>query len=95
VQEDENGDLFTLSEPVDKVFILGNWPDRSLVSRAVRQSFGAETKVIGGNDEVDITLEAQGGARLAWLIYEEIIRNRIRDGYKEPIVDGRWVHEDL
>ncbi|KAJ5908121.1 hypothetical protein N7495_000803 [Penicillium taxi] len=62
--------------------------DRSLVSRAVRESFGAEVGIIGGNDERDITLEAQGGARIAWSVYERTQRAN------EDVCED-FVHEDL
>lgn len=95
VHKDEAGDQVPYSETVDKVIVLGNWQGRSLVSRAVRDSFGAEARIIGARDEQDITLEAQGGARLAWSTYEEVQRSRAQSKNVEKKDGETWVHEEL
>ncbi|CEJ58948.1 hypothetical protein PMG11_07588 [Penicillium brasilianum] len=74
----------------DKVIILGNSCERSIIRQAVRHSVGEHTRIIGGETESDILLEALAGARLAFKYHEA--EHRIEEDQDAHPLGG---HEEL
>ncbi|KAJ5646994.1 hypothetical protein N7490_003366 [Penicillium lividum] len=58
------------SNPIDRVYMLGNFCDRPIVKKAIQKSVGEHVKIIGGSSELDNGLAARGGARYAFVMAE-------------------------
>ncbi|KAJ5759537.1 hypothetical protein N7520_006693 [Penicillium odoratum] len=66
-QEDRNA---LRSNPIDRVYMLGNFCDRPVVKKAIQKIVGEHVKIIGGSSELDNGLAARGGARYAFVMTE-------------------------
>lgn len=60
----------------DKIIVLGNLCDRSLIVRALKKSVGEHARITGGSSESDVILEALAGARFAFKFHEAELRIR-------------------
>ncbi|KAJ5370436.1 uncharacterized protein N7496_006528 [Penicillium cataractarum] len=74
----------------DKVIILGNFCDRSIIRQAVRQSVGDHAPIIGGRKDSDVLLEALAGARMGFMFHEA--EHRIEEDQGSQQLGG---HEEL